>query len=99
MFTHVVTFTWNENVPAGHPESAREQLYAYARTLQGCVSYTCGPDLGLVQGNADFAVIAVFEDEASWHAYDTADEHNRIRAEVFRPYVSVRSAVQVRSAR
>ena len=97
MITHVVTFVWNDSVPEGHALSAQQQLHAYAATLRGCVSYTCGPDIGAVQGNADFAVVAVFEDEDSWHAYDTADEHNRIRAEVFRPYVSARSAVQVRS--
>lgn len=97
MLTHIVTFTWNDQVPAGHAEDAQRQLYAYAATLKGCVSYTCGPDAGLVQGNADFAVVSVFEDEAAWHAYDSADEHNRIRAELFRPYVTARSAVQVRS--
>ena len=97
MLTHIVTFTWNDRVPPGHAEFARENLYAYAATLEGCVSYTCGPDAGLLEGNADFAVVAVFEDEAAWHAYDTADEHNRIRAEIFRPYVTARSAVQVRS--
>ena len=96
MFTHVVTFTWMDDVPAGHATTAQEHLYAYARTLEGCISYTCGPDAGVNEGNADFAVVSVFEDEAAWHAYDTADEHNRIRAEIFRPWVSVRSAVQIR---
>ena len=96
MFTHVVTFTWNDKVPAGHAETARKNLYEYASTLKGCISYTCGPDAGINEGNADFAVVSVFEDEAAWHAYDTADEHNRIRAEIFRPYVSLRSAVQIR---
>ena len=99
MFTHIVTFTWNDQVPEGHAEFARTHLYEYAATLKGCISYTCGPDAGINEGNADFAVVAVFEDEASWHAYDTADEHNRIRAEIFRPYVTSRSAVQIRSPR
>lgn len=96
MFTHVVTFTWNEDVPAGHAETAQRNLYEYAKTLKGCISYTCGPDAGFNEGNADFAVVSVFEDEAAWHAYDTADEHNRIRAEIFRPWVKLRSAVQIR---
>lgn len=96
MFTHIVTFTWKEGVPAGHAAAAKARLDAYAATLRGCVSYTCGPDAGVLDGNADFAVVAVFEDEQAWHAYDTADEHNRIRAEVFRPWVAHRSAVQIR---
>ncbi|MFM8553745.1 MAG: Dabb family protein [Acidimicrobiales bacterium] len=96
MFTHIVTFEWNDDVPEGHADTARAALEAYARTLDGCISYACGPDAGLGPDNADFAVVAVFENEAAWHAYDTADEHNRIRAEVFRPWVARRSAVQIR---
>ena len=96
MFTHIVTFEWKDDVPAGHAEAAQAALEAYARTLEGCISYTCGPDAALGADNADFAVVAVFGSEADWHAYDTADEHNRIRAEIFRPWVSRRSAVQIR---
>lgn len=96
MFTHIVTFEWKDDVPAGHAEAAQAALEAYARTLEGCISYTCGPDAALGADNADFAVVAVFGSEADWHAYDTADEHNRIRAEIFRPWVARRSAVQIR---
>ena len=94
MFHHVVLFTWNDNVPAGHPEVARAELTAYAATLGGLVSYNCGPNLGLSQNAADFGIVAVFENEAAWHAYDVADEHNRIRREVFGPYVATRSVIQ-----
>lgn len=94
MFHHVVLFTWNADVPQGHEEVARRELLAYAATLPGLVSYHCGPDAGLTQGAADFAVTAVFESEADWHAYDTADEHNRIRREVFAPYVAERRVIQ-----
>ena len=96
MFTHIVTFEWKDDVPAGHAEAAQAALEAYARTLEGCISYTCGPDAALGADNADFAVVAVFGSEVDWHAYDTADEHNRIRAEIFRPWVARRSAVQIR---
>ena len=58
------------------------------------MSYHCGPNAGLTEGAADFAVTAVFENEAAWHAYDTADEHNRIRREVFGPYVAERKVIQ-----
>jgi len=94
MFHHVVLFTWNDQVPAGHPAIAQAELQAYAKTLSGLVSYYCGPNAGLTSGAADFAVTAVFENEAAWHAYDTADEHNRIRREVFGPYVAERKVIQ-----
>ena len=97
MFHHIVLFTWNDSVPAGHADQAARELRRYAGTLGGLVSYHCGPDLGLTPGAAHFAVSAVFEDEASWHAYDTADEHNRIRREVFAPYVATRHVIQFQS--
>lgn len=94
MFHHVVLFTWNDSVPPGHPEAARAELTAYAATLDGLVSYRCGSNLGLSQNAADFGIVAVFDNQAAWHAYDTADEHNRIRREVFAPYVATRSVIQ-----
>lgn len=94
MFHHIVLFSWNDQVPAGHPLIAQAELQAYAETLDGLVSYHCGPNAGLTDGAADFAVSAVFENEAAWHAYDTADEHNRIRREVFGPYVAERKVIQ-----
>ncbi|MFN5600494.1 MAG: Dabb family protein [Acidimicrobiaceae bacterium] len=94
MFHHVVLLTWTDQVPAGHPAVAQSELQAYAQTLSGLVSYHCGPNAGLTAGAADFAVTAVFENEAAWHAYDTADEHNRIRRDVFGPYVAERKVIQ-----
>lgn len=94
MFHHIVLFTWNDSVPQGHAVAAQKELQAYACTLDGLVSYHCGPNAGLTAGAADFAVSAVFESESAWHEYDTADEHNRIRREVFGPYVAERKVIQ-----
>lgn len=90
-------FTWNDKVPTGHSVLAANELRRYASTLDGLVSYNCGPNAGHTPTAADFAVSAVFEDVAAWHAYDSADEHNRIRAEVFAPYVATRSVIQFES--
>lgn len=97
MLHHIVLFTWNDQVPAGHAAIAQNELRKYAATLDGLVSYSCGPNAGHTEGAADFAVSAVFEDVAAWHAYDTADEHNRIRREVFGPYVGERKVIQFES--
>jgi len=97
MLHHIVLFTWNDKVPAGHPAIAANELRKYAATLDGLVSYNCGPNAGHTSTAADFAVSAVFEDVAAWHAYDTADEHNRIRVEVFGPYVANRAVIQFES--
>jgi Stress responsive A/B Barrel Domain len=46
----------------------------------GTVSYTLGDDLALREGNWSFAIVADFEDEAAYRAYDADVEHNRLRA-------------------
>ena len=97
MLHHIVLITWNDKVPAGHPEIAVNELRKFAATLDGLVSYNCGLNAGHTAMAADIAVSAVFEDVAAWHAYDTADEHNRIRAEVFGPYVANRTVIQFES--
>jgi hypothetical protein len=94
MIQHIVLFTWNDKVPAGHETIAANELRRYASTLDGLVSYYCGPNLGLKEGAYDFGVAAVFEDVAAWQAYDTAPEHDRIRADFFGRYVATRAVIQ-----
>jgi hypothetical protein len=94
MIQHIVLFTWNDKVPAGHETVAANELRRYAATLDGLVSYHCGPNLGYKDGTLDFGVAAVFEDFAAWQAYDIAPEHDRIRAEIFGPYVDTRAVIQ-----
>jgi hypothetical protein len=45
----------------------------------GTISYTLGDDLGLREGNWSFGIVADFEDEAAYRAYDQDAEHNRLR--------------------
>jgi Stress responsive A/B Barrel Domain len=45
----------------------------------GTVSYTLGNDLGLRDGNWSFGIVADFEDQPAYRAYDQDAEHNRLR--------------------
>ena len=94
MLQHIVLFNWNDKASDAHATLAANELSRYASTLDGLVSFYCGPTLALKEGTYDFGVAAVFEDVDAWQAYDTADEHNRIRAEYFGPYVETRAVIQ-----
>lgn len=74
---------------AGVDEKAVEAMVAALAGIRtpGLVSITAGRDLGLRQGNWDIAVVADLEDEASYRAYDSDPEHNRIRREIVAPLV------------
>jgi hypothetical protein len=45
--------------------------------------------------NADYLIVAEFDDVAGWREYDENALHNEIRAKYFAPYVGSRSAAQI----
>lgn len=94
MLHHIILIKWIDGVSDAHKELAQRELKQFASTLAGVVSYDCGPNAGFSEGASDFAVSAVFENEAAWRVYDEADEHNRIRREIFGPNVSERKVIQ-----
>lgn len=53
--------------------------------IPGMLNLTCGRDAGLREGNAQLALVADFEDEDAYRAYDADVEHNRIRREIVAP--------------
>lgn len=94
MITHVVMFSWAPGVT----DEQVAALGAVLDTLPGAVPevrrYVHGRNAGLAAGNADYVVVATFDDADGWRAYDTHPEHQRIRAEVIKPLIASRSAVQ-----
>jgi Stress responsive A/B Barrel Domain len=64
---------------ADHAEVAAIQDGFRGLDCPGTVSYTLGDDLGLREGNWSFGIVADFEDEAAYRAYDQDAEHNRLR--------------------
>lgn len=69
-----------------------EQLDAIVRamkaiTFEGCGSWELVRDLRLREGNMAYAFVSEFDDEAAYRAYDTHEEHNRIRRELLAPIV------------
>jgi len=61
-------------------------------------SYHHGIDAGLKEsGNADYGIVASFDNSEDWRKYDTDDLHNKVRAEVFAPIVGARTVIQFAS--
>lgn len=55
-----------------------------------------GVDLGLREGNANFAITVDVADEEAYKVYDADDEHNRIRRELFAPISASIQRIQIR---
>jgi len=100
MFRHIVLFKWKPGTSADTVEEIVAGLTACGLALPGTRAYTCGPDvaigggLGGSEDRFDFAVVADFDDEAAWRAYDEDAEHNRLRAELIRPLIAGRVIAQ-----
>lgn len=94
-FTHIVTFRFADGSDA--PTRAAAALTAFAATVPQVRSYTCAPDAGISDGNADMALVAVFDSEDDFAVYRDHPEHRRIIAETITPDLIERTAVQMRS--
>lgn len=94
MFRHMVMFSWK-------PEATEEQKRAVAdqlATLPGKISelrdYRFGADAGINPGNADFAVVADFDDVDAYLVYRDHPEHRAVIDACITPIVDSRTAVQ-----
>jgi Stress responsive A/B Barrel Domain len=94
MIRHVVIFRWI----AEATEEQKQQVAAELRRLPALLpvlrAYHVGPDLGLVEGNFQFAVVADFDDLEGLQVYRDNPEHREIIAKFIQPMAAQRAAVQ-----
>ena len=96
MLQHVVALTWNELVPDNYAYGVNKVLLDMAKTIPSVRSYRCGADLGVSShANANYLIVAEFDDVAGWREYDENALHNEVRAKYFAPYVASRAASQI----
>jgi hypothetical protein len=97
MFHHVVMFTLAE----GTDEDTRELILASLAELPGLIpeilDYHFGTDAGLAEGNHDVAVVARFADAPAYMRYRDHPAHQAFVANVLRPVLASRAAVQFAS--
>ena len=96
MLQHVVALHWNDQTPPNYGDVVTPVLQEMVKHIPSIRSYRCGADLGVsVATNADYLIVAEFDDVAGWREYDENTLHNEIRAKYFAPYVGSRSAAQI----
>jgi hypothetical protein len=92
---HVVCLTWKPGIEAATVAKVCVGLGALPALIPEIHGFRFGSDLGLADTNADFAIIADFDDVAAWRRYQEHPEHQRVLAELIRPNLSTRTAVQI----
>jgi len=94
MLRHVVLFTWTQDTS---PETRAATVAALRRlpeVVGGMTAFAVGPDAGLVEGNADTALVADFPDAEAFGAYASDPRHLAVIAEHVKPHLAARTAVQ-----
>lgn len=94
MIRHVVLLRWTAESGADQHQSVVEALTELPVAIPEIVRYHLGRDLGLAEGNASLSVIADFATVADYERYRDHPEHQRVIAELIKPILAGRSALQ-----
>ena len=92
---HVVLFRLKPEVTTAEVDELAAGLRALAGLADGVVSYSCGPDLGLAEGNDHFAIVAVFESPVALAGYLARPEHATLVARMVPAMVAEKHSVQL----
>jgi hypothetical protein len=91
--THVVTLTFKADTPQQAIAELAAGLDALGRQVRA-TAFQHGSDLSLRDGNADYAITAVFEGQGQFQEYMQDPLHQRIIRDLLIPHMQIRSAVQ-----
>ena len=95
MILHSVAFTWNDDVSAADIDGVTDALLAMAAALPMLRFYSCGKNLRVRPSSADFAVVAVVDDEQALAAYLDSDEHAVVQRDWLGRMIKDRVAFQL----
>jgi hypothetical protein len=94
MIRHISCLTWTDGTTADQVEAIRTALLTLPAQIPEIRAYVVGTDLGLVDGNADFGIVADFDDADGWRRYQEHPAHQAVLIEQIRPLLASRAAVQ-----
>ena len=94
MFRHVVMMRWTPDTTTADVNSIIEGLGGLPAAIPELRDYRFGHDVGLNEGNFDFAVVADFNDADDYLVYRDHPLHKAVITDRIAPHLAERSAVQ-----
>ena len=94
MITHVVIFSWVEEVTPAEVDRVRTGLSALATELSGIATINHGSDLEFRDGNGDYGLVATFADRQAWDAYQAHPSHKAFVRDCVLPIQASRRTIQ-----
>ena len=94
MIRHSVMFTWKPEATEEQKKRVAGELSRLPGIIPSLKAYSMGTDIGVNEGNWQFAVTADFDDLDGYLAYRDDPTHRGIIAEHIQPIIATRAAVQ-----
>lgn len=96
MIRHVVLFRWKPEATEEQKKQAAAEVAKLPSMVPSVLGFASGSDIGVNQGNFEFAVTADFENEDGYLAYRDDPGHRRVVAGYIVPILAERAAIQFR---
>ncbi len=94
MLRHVALFRWKPETTAADISKLEAALHQLPSKIPCILAYRFGRDLGVQDGNADFALVADFTDQEGLAIYANHPDHLAVIQNLIRPIVAQREAIQ-----
>ena len=94
MIRHTVLFVWSEAATDAQKRRVADELSRLPSLIPSLRAYAMGNDIGVNEGNWDFAVTADFDDLDGYLSYRDDPTHRAVIVEHISPIAARRAAVQ-----
>ena len=95
MVLHIVLFKWKPGVTKAQIDALDAAMAKLSPAIPELKALHWGSDVRFREGNADWALAALFDDQAGWHAYQVHPEHQAIVRDIVGPILESRTAIQM----
>jgi Stress responsive A/B Barrel Domain len=95
MILHIVLFKWKEGVTKEQVDAVDAAMAKLAAAIPQVKQLHWGSDVHFREGNADWALAAIFANQADWQAYQVHPEHQAIVQNLVSPILASRTAIQL----
>ena len=85
MIRHIVLLTWKENTPQQAVDAVTEAFSQLPALIPEIRQYQFGPDLGMYPDNADYLLVADFDNQQDFQAYAVNEDHIELMKAVSMP--------------
>lgn len=88
MIRHVVLIKWKEDTPDQAVQAVSDAFSRLPGLIREIRAYQFGPDLGLYPGNADYLLVADFDNQQDFESYASNQDHIELMKTVSMPIMA-----------